>query len=52
MLSTIYEAQMKYTERNNSRIQKLISVLDYNLNSHTVHMQIKFAEYLKKSVKW
>ena len=30
MLSTIHEPQMKYTERHNSRIQKLVSILDYN----------------------
>ena len=55
MLSTIHEPQMKHTEKNNSRIQKPISVLDYNLNSRIVDkvdMQLSFAECLRKSVKW
>ena len=52
MLSIIHEPHMKYTERNNSRIQKPILVLDYNLNSHAVDMQIGFAECLRKPGKW
>ena len=55
MLSTIHEPQMKYTERHNSRVQKPVSVLDYNLNSHAidkVDMQISFVACLRKTVKW
>ncbi|CAF2785883.1 unnamed protein product [Rotaria sp. Silwood2] len=55
IISTIHEPQMKYTERNNTTIQKPVSVIDYNFNIHTIDkadMQISLVECLRKTLKW
>jgi len=46
---------MKYVGRNNRKIQKTVSVIDYNSNIHaidTADMQISLVGCLRKSKKW
>ncbi|CAF4186403.1 unnamed protein product [Rotaria sp. Silwood2] len=54
MLLTINESQMNYFERNNTKVQKSVSVIDYNSNIHatdTSDMQISLVACLRKSKK-
>jgi hypothetical protein len=55
MLLTIHEPQMKYFGRNNTKVQKPVSVINYNSNIHAIDradMQISLVGCLRKSKKW
>ena len=59
ILSTIHEARMMSTEKihwkTNEKIQRPVSIVDYNKNMGSVDrsgMQIDYPECVRKTVKW